>query len=92
MIVAFETVKLRRVCEDKGVAIAQLGIEVAANLRERLADIRAASTTADLLVGRPRGIIVGQLQHSGRLRRNQFNALKRRYSWNGVSLGTARRS
>jgi Zn-dependent peptidase ImmA (M78 family) len=28
------------------------------------------------------GIVVGQLQHVGRLRRNQMNSLKRRYKWN----------
>lgn len=27
------------------------------------------------------GIVVGQLQHSGRLRRNQLNGLKRRFRW-----------
>lgn len=27
------------------------------------------------------GIVVGQLQHLGRVRRNQFNTLKRRYAW-----------
>ena len=27
------------------------------------------------------GIVVGQLQHAGRLRRNQLNSLKRRYKW-----------
>jgi len=28
------------------------------------------------------GIVVGQLQHAGRLRQNQLNGLKRRYRWN----------
>lgn len=54
MLVAFQTKKLRRVCEDESVASAMLGPTVAAQLRERLADIRAASTTDDLLVGSPR--------------------------------------
>jgi len=35
-------------------------------------------------VGISPGIIVGQLQHSGRLQRNQFNALKRRFLWRTV--------
>lgn len=32
------------------------------------------------------GVIVGQLQHRKTLRRNQFNDLKRFYTWNGTSL------
>jgi HTH-type transcriptional regulator/antitoxin HigA len=32
-------------------------------------------------VGVAPGIVVGQLQHLGRLRRNQLNNLKRRYTW-----------
>jgi len=32
-------------------------------------------------VGISPGIVVGQLQHIGRLRRNQLNGLKRRYEW-----------
>ena len=40
-------------------------------------------------VGISAGIVVGQLQHSGRLRHNQLNRLKRRFSWEeAVSLGT----
>lgn len=34
-------------------------------------------------VGISPGIVVGQLQHLGRLRRNQLNSLKRRYMWAG---------
>jgi len=30
------------------------------------------------------GIVVGQLQHAGRLRPNQLNWMKRRYEWSGV--------
>jgi addiction module HigA family antidote len=33
-------------------------------------------------IGVSPGIVVGQLQHLGRLRRNQLNILKRRFSWN----------
>ena len=32
-------------------------------------------------VGVSPGIIVGQMQHHGRIRRNQLNSLKRRYRW-----------
>jgi HTH-type transcriptional regulator / antitoxin HigA len=32
-------------------------------------------------IGVSTGIVVGQLQHAGRVRRNQLNSLKRRYDW-----------
>jgi HTH-type transcriptional regulator / antitoxin HigA len=32
------------------------------------------------------GVIVGQLQHTGRLPMNRFNRLKRYYTWNGPNL------
>lgn len=37
------------------------------------------------------GVVVGQLQHVGRLRFNQLNGLKRRYRWSGTSLKSARK-
>lgn len=37
------------------------------------------------------GIVVGQLQHRGFLRPEQFNGLKRRYVWDGTSLEMRRR-
>ena len=41
-------------------------------------------------VGISPGIVVGQLQHFGRLRHSQLNGLKRRFSWEeAVSHGTA---
>lgn len=33
------------------------------------------------------GVVVGQLQHRGVIRQNQFNTLKRRYAWDGPNLG-----
>jgi hypothetical protein len=54
MIVAFETEKLRKICEDPDVAENGLGATAATFLRARLADIRASSTTDDLIVGNPR--------------------------------------
>src|SRR5689334_21611824 len=54
MIVAFETEKLRTTCEDPQVAKKELGSAAAAQLRGRLADVRAAASTADLLVSNPR--------------------------------------
>jgi HTH-type transcriptional regulator/antitoxin HigA len=35
------------------------------------------------------GIVVGQLQFTGRVGYDQLNSLKRRYTWNGPNLGTA---
>jgi len=43
-------------------------------------------------VGVSPGIVVGQMQHLGRIRRNQLNGLKRRYKWddrNSLILETA---
>lgn len=63
MIIAFNTPTLRRLCEDNSVAVAKFGEQVGAGLRGRLADLRAAATIADLIVGRPRtgGPINGEL-------------------------------
>jgi HTH-type transcriptional regulator/antitoxin HigA len=38
------------------------------------------------------GIVVGQLQHAGRIGHNQHNGLKRRFSWQGASLEIGHRS
>ena len=54
MIVAFETETLRLMCEDPTVAVQKLGAPTAQALRERLSDVRAASSPADLFVGSPR--------------------------------------
>jgi hypothetical protein len=52
--IAFETRSLRSICESEGLATRELGQAVAESLRRRLADLRAATSTADLLVGNPR--------------------------------------
>jgi proteic killer suppression protein len=54
MIVAFETEKLRAICEDPAVAAKEFGVAAATHLRGRLADMRAGTSTDDLLVGNPR--------------------------------------
>jgi Zn-dependent peptidase ImmA (M78 family) len=36
-------------------------------------------------IGISPGIVVGQLQHLGRLRQNELNALKRRFKWSHAS-------
>jgi hypothetical protein len=52
--------------------------------QESLAQVRLATAPIIRLasvLGISPGIVVGQLQHMGRLRPNQFNSLKRRYRW-----------
>lgn len=53
MIIAFETQRLRQICEDDNVARRELGVEATRVLLLRLADIRAATSICDLPVGRP---------------------------------------
>ena len=48
---AFEDEQSRSVCIKRGRALAVLGPEVAHELNKRIADIRAAETVLDLLVG-----------------------------------------
>ena len=57
---AFDTFALRSLCESQLKADRELGTKVAARLRDRLADIRAADTVADLAAGRPREIEGGR--------------------------------
>lgn len=51
MIIAFETKRLRTICEDGTVATDELGAVVANVLRERLADLRAADSIDDMIIG-----------------------------------------
>jgi plasmid maintenance system killer protein len=51
---AFHTKSIRTVCESGDEAKRELGAEVAAALRNRLADMRAAKSPKDLVVGQPR--------------------------------------
>lgn len=50
MVVAFDDKEIRMLCENEGVAENNLGTS---KLKDRLADIFAASTVRDLLVGSP---------------------------------------
>ena len=52
--IAFKTRELRTLCEIHSHARGALGEDTAIALKRRLADIRAAATVADLVVGRPR--------------------------------------
>ncbi|MDB5132843.1 MAG: family transcriptional regulator [Mucilaginibacter sp.] len=38
------------------------------------------------LAGVSPGIVIGQLQHAGRIEHNRFNSYKRRYSWEDINL------
>lgn len=53
MIIAFETKRLRAICEDETVASKAFGPAAADALQQRLADLRAADTIHDLIVGNP---------------------------------------
>lgn len=53
MEIAFDSIPIRNLCEDALRAEEDLGPEVAASLRSRLADIRAATSVSDLLLGNP---------------------------------------
>ena len=51
---AFATKSLRTICESQANAKRELGPHVAEALKHRLADLHAATSPKDLLVGRPR--------------------------------------
>lgn len=53
MEIAFDTRQLRTICETEAEARRQLGPRVAESLQRRLADLRAATTIDDLVVGTP---------------------------------------
>lgn len=54
MDLAFSSRKLRQICETEESARQEFGRKVAQKLKMRLADMRAASTPDELLVGNPR--------------------------------------
>lgn len=54
MQLAFETRELRTICENEVQAVRELGPEVAQSLKRRLADLDAATSIEDILVGNPR--------------------------------------
>ena len=53
MELAFESKELRSICEHEATAKTELGAEIAEALRGRLADLRAATSMDDLIVGNP---------------------------------------
>ena len=62
MELAFDSEGLRSLCEDESVATRELGAVASDLLRHRLADLRAASSIADLLVGRPRMVVSAEIE------------------------------
>ena len=54
MELAFSSPSLRTICEDEARAENELGSEVAEVLKRRLADMRAATSLIDIVVGQPR--------------------------------------
>lgn len=54
MEIAFESLALRKLCEDALHADATLGSKAAESLRRRVADLKASTSVSDLLIGRPR--------------------------------------
>jgi plasmid maintenance system killer protein len=61
LLLAFAKKSLRRICEKNSVAERKLGKKVAAKLRRRLADLRAAPTARDLAAGQPRIVSSDQM-------------------------------
>jgi hypothetical protein len=59
---AFESRSLRTICESEDQAKLSLGAEAAEILKHRLADLRAAQSPLDLVVGRPRVLDGASLQ------------------------------
>lgn len=53
MVLAFETLPIRELCESDSVARAELGDERASRLQQRIADLMAAQSLSDLPVGGP---------------------------------------
>lgn len=54
MEIAFDSQKIRSICEDQSVATKELGSDIAEALKRRLADVRAANTVPELPTGNPR--------------------------------------
>jgi proteic killer suppression protein len=60
---AFATKSLRQLCESEAIAKRKLGVSVAEKLKRRLADLRAATSIKDLVVGRPHEVAGDSYSH-----------------------------
>lgn len=56
MEIGFETPDLQELCEIERVAKRKLGAPIAKQLKNRLADIQAASAVTDLIAGKPHAL------------------------------------
>ena len=63
MELAFESRGLRSICEQQSIAKGELGEDVAEALKHRLADLRAATSIRELMVGKPRTMTVGHMDY-----------------------------
>lgn len=63
LVIAFDSLSLRAVCENVEQADSELGPVVAQTLRKRLADLRAATSPTDLVAGSPRVLNDGDLEY-----------------------------
>lgn len=74
--------------EDEANVFAEV-VLIPQEFRERLHTLRLGKRDVVKFaqqVGVSPGIIVGQLQHMGRVRHDRLNGFKRRYSWDELSL------
>jgi hypothetical protein len=53
VVLAFASLSLRALCEDAAQADTELGLAAGQALRRRVADLRAATSPSDLIVGKP---------------------------------------
>jgi proteic killer suppression protein len=58
---SFANKPLRQLCESSVNANRKLGVDTANELRRRVADLRAATSVQDLIMGAPREAPVGQI-------------------------------
>lgn len=70
MLLSFDTLPLREVCENEDAAIKEYGSNAARLLRTRLADLRAYETVGDIMVGHPREINCGENSYAVNLGEN----------------------
>lgn len=60
MDIAFQSKSLRDTCESEEMLKTKFGEPVSAAIMRRLADLRAAATIRDLVVGNPRELLSGK--------------------------------
>lgn len=54
LVIAFAIKSHRQLCENEAIAERKFGLVIAKKLKQRLADLRAATNVKDIPVGRPR--------------------------------------